>query len=935
MFEKKAILVNTLMAIATMSMSVGAVAANVNGLFTNENGTVAVVIPDTGDKITVNGNAYINKPQGQNVLWDLTKDLEITGDLGKATNCGSANVTFNAKHVSVDGSTTVDSVAIGQNANFTVGQDLTLNTASIQSGAISTVTGNVKATTITLNMGTLAVGGTVEADTFEVLDGHLSGLNASVLNGVTVDTFKTGASVHNNNGTRTDLEIKNLVVTKSISNYGGALTATGQFGTADNAITLINRSGNGKAVDLTGDAYFHGIVDLTGGSLHVDGTTTLVAKDWTDTFVNVTAGNDKRTEFSTNTLVIDGGAYIKGVDASATDVVVKEKNKGSTNNTVIAGLGDGSVGKLEITNSLTLNGGVNFLQQNPLAELTIPTLVMNQKAEKYALQSVTNMTFDNVVVQKFGRIDKTNTRETENNLTIKNLTVQEKGSFTFSAGNKDSVAVIDNVVLADGAKLTNGYYLETISPDAEDQIHERGGNVTVKQLTGSNVELTSKYGTFTVGSGAGTVKLEGQITDKNNGLTLNLGEKSFWNVTGESSVGNLAMSGGLTNIAETDANVSVAKLTGTGGTVLMDASKKNTITVKEAAKDAEIEILATENADKVTTGQAEAMVDRLAGVDNKSAFVDEGMYQGAITVDRTGHATQAKNDLMADTLELASASTLSLNRILMNDVRKRLGDIRSAEEVNGVWVRYDGGRWSGEGTKNKFNTIHVGGDTMPFAGMPVRVGVVASYTNGDVDYTRGDADLDAYSLAAYGTWMNDNGMFADVIARVAKAESYMTVDSVYKGKLKNMAYSLSGEFGWRFDLNNMFYAEPQVEATYTYIDSDKLTLAGKGETYNYGVESFDSFIGRMGVLAGMKCPNQKGDVYVRASVVHEFLGDATIKGGYGSMIENEGKDTWFEYGIGANFNVGKNTYLWADLERTAGALVDEDIRGTLGVRFGF
>lgn len=329
------------------------------------------------------------------------------------------------------------------------------------------------------------------------------------------------------------------------------------------------------------------------------------------------------------------------------------------------------------------------------------------------------------------------------------------------------------------------------------------------------------------------------------------------------------------------------------------------------------------------------MIDRLEGVTNKTGRVDEGMYQGAITVDKTGHATQAKNDLMADTLELASASTLSLNRILMNDVRKRLGDIRSAEEVNGVWARYDGGRLSGEGTKNKFNTIHVGGDTMPFAGMPVRVGVAASYTNGDVDYTRGDADLDAYSLAAYGTWMNDNGMFADVIARVAKAESGMTVDSVYKGKLKNMAYSLSGEFGWRFDLNNMFYAEPQVEAMYTYIDSDKLTLSGKGETYNYGVESFDSFIGRMGVLAGMKCPNQKGDVYVRASVVHEFLGDAAIKGGYGTMIENEGKDTWFEYGIGANFNVGQNTYLWADLERTAGALVDEDIRGTLGVRYAF
>lgn len=450
------------------------------------------------------------------------------------------------------------------------------------------------------------------------------------------------------------------------------------------------------------------------------------------------------------------------------------------------------------------------------------------------------------------------------------------------------------------------------------------GNVDIREDATLPLTFDGAQSTLT-----GSAKVEGQ----NNAVSFTNGAN--WNVTGASNVTALTFDNATIDTSKTDGDLVVSKLSGAGGTVVMDAAKTNKVDIADVDAQTKITVKASENADKVNVGQAVSMVDRLEGVTNKTGRVDEGMYQGAITVDRTGHATQAKNDLMADTLELASASTLSLNRILMNDVRKRLGDIRSAEEVNGVWARYDGGRLSGEGTKNKFNTIHVGGDTMPFADTPVRVGVAASYTNGDVDYTRGDADLDAYSLAAYGTWMNDNGMFADVIARVAKAESDMTVDSVYKGKLKNMAYSLSGEFGWRFDLNNMFYAEPQVEATYTYIDSDKLTLAGKNETYNYGVESFDSFIGRMGVLAGMKCPNQKGDVYVRASVVHEFLGDATINGGNVATLERDGKDTWFEYGIGANVNVGKNTYLWADLERTAGALVDEDIRGTLGVRFGF
>ena len=404
----------------------------------------------------------------------------------------------------------------------------------------------------------------------------------------------------------------------------------------------------------------------------------------------------------------------------------------------------------------------------------------------------------------------------------------------------------------------------------------------------------------------------------------------------------LKLKDGNVNVTDEKINVTVENLEGKGtiNLAVVQGEKELTsgsFTVLQE-KDANLNVQLTNiTSDDITAKEAAALMnDAVTGVKNTAGSVDEGMYNGAFTFDNQGQVTsQATNTIMQSTLELASASTLSLNRILMNDVRKRLGDIRSAEAVNGVWARYDGGRLSGDGTKNKFNTIHIGGDTMPFAGTPVRVGMSASYTNGDVDYTRGNADMDAYSLAAYGTWLGDNGMFADVIARVAKAESDMTVDSVYKGKLKNTAYSLSGEFGWRFDLNSQFYAEPQVEATYTYIDSDKMTLAGKNETFNYEVEGFDSFIGRMGVLAGMKCPNQKGDVYVRASLVHEFLGDAKINGGANATLENEGKDTWFEYGIGANFNVGKNTYLWADLERTSGALVDEDIRGTLGVRYGF
>ena len=50
---------------------------------------------------------------------------------------------------------------------------------------------------------------------------------------------------------------------------------------------------------------------------------------------------------------------------------------------------------------------------------------------------------------------------------------------------------------------------------------------------------------------------------------------------------------------------------------------------------------------------------------------------------------------------------------------------------------------------------------------------------------------------------------------------------------------------------------------------------------------------------------------------------------------DKGKDKWVEYGIAANLNLTKSTYVWADVERTTGGALDEDWRATVGVRYAF
>ena len=408
------------------------------------------------------------------------------------------------------------------------------------------------------------------------------------------------------------------------------------------------------------------------------------------------------------------------------------------------------------------------------------------------------------------------------------------------------------------------------------------------------------------------------------------------------AINDLNMKEGVINVKADNVQVKVNNLTGNGQVRLAtDGNTSGSFTVDQATEGSTLDVKLMDTklekaltSDEVDAEAAKKLMGNVTGKDVAvSTNVAEGMYNPAFGVDSKGNThTASVNTLMESSLELASAAPLALNRILMNDVRKRLGDIRSAEGSSGAWARYDGGRLSGSnGLENDFHTIQVGVDTQPTAD-PVRFGVALSYTTSDSDYARGSADMDAYSLAGYGLWLGDNGQFVDVVARLASAKTDMTVDGNKKGSMDNIALSLSGEFGWRFDVANNFFVEPQVEATYTYVDADHLTLS---DGSNYEFDAVDSFLGRAGVAFGMKCPNNKGNVYARVSAVHEFLGDKAVTGGNGTAYKLDGKDTWVEYGLGANFNVTPNTYLWADVERTSGGALDEDYRATLGVRYAW
>jgi len=521
------------------------------------------------------------------------------------------------------------------------------------------------------------------------------------------------------------------------------------------------------------------------------------------------------------------------------------------------------------------------------------------------------------------------------------------GTVEFNASGKLSIEGSNAVNANHGGSLTlsaDEIYIEENNDNARNALRAaNGGNVTVAptskaEITG-NVYAEGTGSEMEVDLGIGG-SLTGKITtDAGSSTGLEMGTDSIWKVTGASNVTTIDADGGVVDMSGTSDNVAVKNLEGNGLDVVMDAAKTNTFSVEEETSTKVTTKAASGNADTLTSDDAAAMAQRVTAADGTTplegvtAEVAEGIVNAGFTTDSEGKIVSGggASSVTKAVLEAASVNTVALDKILTNDVRKRLGDIRSDANKTGVWMRWDGGKLKGNGLTNEFNTIQIGGDTK--VARNCRLGVAGSFTHGEGDFARGSSELEGFSFAAYATWMGDNGMFADVVARIGHFSTEVNVEG-QSGDMDNRMASISGEYGWRFNLCQQFFIEPQVELAYTYVNSDDLEL----ETAKFSFDSVDSLTGRVGLVAGWNLPDDRGNVYARASVVQQFMGDAKVTG-FSSVAptvhETDGDDTWLEYGIGANVKLTDNTYIWADVERTEGADIDEEWRGTVGVRFSF
>lgn len=419
---------------------------------------------------------------------------------------------------------------------------------------------------------------------------------------------------------------------------------------------------------------------------------------------------------------------------------------------------------------------------------------------------------------------------------------------------------------------------------------------------------------------------------------------------------NLAINSGVIDVAESDRTILVKNLTGEGGTLRIGTTMNEDGTFKYSTM--EVEAVNTTNAtftiayqgitadDIDNAEQAMKALDDVVNVKNDSdpdviqkKVIVEGDINGAITqvTDTNGKVIEGIKQQVNQKLD-GYSSIAALSAVQWrheNDtLLKRMGELRDATGTIGTWARIYGSEqeYGAQSVNAKNTTIQVGADYDVGSGW--KVGGAFSYTDGSSSFDMGNSDSEMFGVSVYGTWLADNGQFVDLIAKYSRLSNEFTSGTM-KGDFDNNAFSVTAEYGWHFAMNDLGFVEPSAGITYGRIMGDDFVAHNEVRVEQ---DDYDSLIGRLGVRSGFYFPKQKGSIYARVAVLHDFMGDmesTASKDDDVAYLKDELGGTWVEYGIGANFSLTNSTYTFVDLEKTSGGDVKEDWRWNIGLRTVF
>ncbi|MBP2649840.1 MAG: hypothetical protein H6Q74_665 [Firmicutes bacterium] len=678
---------------------------------------------------------------------------------------------------------------------------------------------------------------------------------------------------------------------------GGSITTSGTFGNAAFAtnggtVTISGTADDYFTIDASG-AHAHGVDATNGGTVNLS-------------YVKITTTGSSSSAVATDNVATDNISYVN-VDNSILYVSGEKSAAAYVDATGVITITDSTLTSVNDCGAVVASAGVLSLTNCDVTGVT--AIKMHCPNELYA-----------------------------GSATISDCSLTST-STTEAAILYDTA--IGNITVEDGTTITAA---SGILVDATDS--------TDASFTAKNVSLTG--GIIADDTSALAVELDAStLTGYTSGaIALTMDSDSIWNISANSALSSLTVSdstvnfinsgtystltttGDLTGSDTFNMNVdlknALADLISVGGTAsgtyqLYFTGQNTTSTLTSVVKVVDLSDTATNSA--TITGGADLGAYRYSVALGSTL---SSSYSGLDSSDYYLYNTYTPSTPACAAIA-SSAESVVTSYGEMNEIKKRLGDLRLGAESGDLWARtyaahYKATPVGGQTFYQTMKGIEVGKDNATsYNGGKKFAGFVIGGGTADNTFTSGGSGTtDSVYAGAYGSWIKDDGAYFDLIGKYNRLNHDFT-STLYGGgsdsaSYHNNGFSLSAELGKHIERGDGVFVEPQAELSALWSGKSDYT-----STNGLIIESLSSTSVqlRLGGMIGKKCTVKNGgtqEFYGKLSYVHEFDGDSqTVVND--ATFDSSLKGDQVVAGIGYIADTGKQQ-LYIDIEKSWGIKTD-------------
>lgn len=438
-------------------------------------------------------------------------------------------------------------------------------------------------------------------------------------------------------------------------------------------------------------------------------------------------------------------------------------------------------------------------------------------------------------------------------------------------------------------------------------------------------------------------------------------EDTWWQVTGNSSLNKLKSNHSMIHFTgrEKFQTLTVDELTSSHNAFVMrtDFSGADKLVVKKSLEGEKntllVDFLDKKNAQgklslelvsapKGTKGNVFESKSQSIGFSDVTPVIERQEQSDKVAWVLTGYDTKVNPEAVKKAENLMGMGYKSF-LTEVNNLNKRMGDLRDNHGEAGAWARMmDGSGSSQGGYSNNYEHVQVGADKQTeLEGADMYTGLTMTYTDNNFSDHGLSGRTTSVGWGVYASTLFKSGAYVDLIGKYIHHNNEYVADLAGLGKKSYSSHSLylGSEVGYRHYISDSLWIEPQAELTYGAVSGRELNWNDGNMALTLKNDGANPLVGRYGFDVGKQFGGENWRLTARAGVSHQFdilaSGETVLRDVSGEQRIKNNKDGRMLMNVGLSAEVNDNLRAGLELEKSVFGKYNIDSQINFNIRYSF